>query len=113
MLDPRLACNTDRITSWCQDGGDDGTLEGLGATTGEGGGVLLNILACRTSACEVRGGQSGTDSRVSPRSVFPCHDHSTIARTHLSLSTGVNRINVLSLGTLKIRRSFGSGGNVA
>jgi len=87
--------------------------KGWGLQLERGGGGLLNILACRTSAGEVRGGQSGTDSRVSPRSVFPCHDHSTIARTHLSLSTGVNRINVLSLGTLKIRRSFGSGGNVA
>jgi len=105
MPDPRSAYSTDRITSWCQEQADDSTLEGRGATTAREE-ELLNGLACWTSACEVRCGQSGTGSGFSPRSVFPCHDQSTIACTHLSFSTGGIRINVLSFGTLKKQRSF-------
>jgi hypothetical protein len=50
---------------------------GWAATGGEWD--LLYGLTCRASACEVRGGQSGTGTGFSPLSVFPCQDNSTIA----------------------------------
>ena len=99
MLDLRRACNTDRITSWCQGEGEDGTLGG-GATTG-GEREPLNGLACRTRACEIVVDkvalfQGFLRVRFSLVTIIP-----PLLLTHLSLSTDVVRINVLSLGTLR------------
>ena len=44
--------------------------------------------------------------RFSPVRIIP-----PLLRTHLSVSTGVCRINVMCLGTLKKQRCCGSGGS--
>jgi hypothetical protein len=73
ILDLEVACNTDRITSYCQGEGEDGTLVGGLAATGVEGDWLAGPVRVRCVVDKVALVQGFSAFG------FPGQDHSTIA----------------------------------